>query len=227
MTKGYKNPNDYAFLKLEATPYLWESAGSLYFWDIDDTCYVWSAEKKYWVESTRFSYFDYWYDGIAPDTAISAEAASKRFPGSLPILAMSNKTKQARRTRIRRKRAAWTKDSQVFEEPMNLPRGFGFTDTDTVRSFTHKQFPELHPIGKVSFSPGQVPGPAAFLSHQSPIKYFGAYWLVGDDPAKRLSQNSKGFESKNEAQAWVIDQIRQQEKADRAEAKKLATKKRG
>ena len=226
MTKGYKNPNDYVFLHLEDA-WFWESAGKLYFFDIDDTCYVWSEEKKYWVESSMFNYFDYWYDGVAPETAVTVEDASQRFPGSVPILAMSNKTKQARRSRIRLKRIAWTKDGQIFADPSKLPRGFGFTDSENTRFYSHKQSPELHAIGRVAFYPGQVPGPASFLSHQNPIKYFAAYWVSGDDPAKRLFKDSKGFKSKNEAQAWLIDQLRKQEQAQRAAAKALNTNKEG
>lgn len=227
MTKGYKNPNDYVFLKIDATPYFWESSGNLYFWDIDDTCYVWSEEKKYWVESSMFDYFDYWYDGVAPETAVTVEDASQRFPGSVPILAMSNKSKQARRSRIRLMRIAWTADKQVFEEPINLPRGFGFTDSEKIRSFAHKQSPELHAVGRVSFNPGQIPAMAVSLAHQSPIKYFGAYWLAGDDPAKRLSKSSKGFEAKNDAQAWVIAELRKQEQTQRAASKALTAEKEG
>ena len=228
MTKDDKNISDQVFLTFD-DPWsgFWEDSGKLYFWDLDNICYVWMEDKKYWVESDRFFFLDYDYDGVYPDTNVNFKDAKKRFPGSMPIVILTNKKRKAKRARIRRQRIAWTTDSQVFEDPINLPRGFGFTDSETRREFKHKTFPELHPVGKVSFYPGAPPGFYGALSRRYHIKYFGRCWVAGDYTANPFNGMSKGFESKNEAQVWVIAQLREQQQAQRAAAKALKTNKEG
>lgn len=141
MTKHQKNSNEEVFLKIDATPYLWEHSGRLYFWDIDSACYEWSGETEYWVESTLFDYNWYWYEGTAPDQAVTLEDATARFPSAFPIRVLTSKRKSARRARILRAERIANTDKQVFDEPVGLPRGFGFTDKPKHRSSRIRQIP--------------------------------------------------------------------------------------
>ena len=200
MPKGYKNPNDYVFLMLDEAPYLWESSGKLYFFDIDQTCYMWLPEKKWWAETSSFLYVDYAYEGVSPGDTVTPEEAKDRYPGSIPLTIFSNKTKQGKRSKIYKQLIAASTDRQVYEAPANLPRGFGFTDAENVRIYAHKLKVQEHAVGKVLFSVGP--------------SYVGLFWESGVEPANRLPE-TKRFENKNEAQAWVVTELRRLEKEGR------------
>mgnify|MGYP000163753880 CR=1 FL=1 len=200
MTKGYKNPNDYVIQKIDSTPYLWEKLGRLYFWDVDNTCYEWSGETTFWVESTLFDYNWYWYENIAPGPKVTLDEANIRFPGAFPIEVLTNKKKSARRARILRAEKAANTDTQVFDEPVGLPRGFGFTDKPKHRRFAHNTAPDSHATARVDM----VSGPAYFASYWNAERNVSGVW------------NSRRFDSKNEAQAWAIEGLRKLVKAERA-----------
>lgn len=205
MTKDQKNSNDEVFLKIDATPYLWEHSGCLYFWDIDSACYEWSGETEYWVESTLFDYNWYWYEGTAPEQEVTFEDATARFPSAFPIRVLTSKRKSARRARILRAERIANTDKQVFDEPVGLPRGFGFTDKPKHRRFAHKTDPDSHGTASVYMEAGPV--------------YIGSYWNA------QLSVsgiwNAKRFESKNEAQEFAIAGLRKILAAERSAKKAL------
>ena len=207
MTKDHKDPNDSLLLTL-GSAWFWESKGKLYFWDVDNTNYVWSPEEKHWVETTMFNYSDYWYDGVSPDTEISIDDVEQSYPGSVPIVILTTKKKAARRARIIREYRKANTDKQVFENPVRLPRGYGFTDTSKSRHFKHKTDPDAHPTASVYFEPG----PSYRGSYSNEV-------LAGGPRGQKWDVRS--FEDKNEAQVWVIAGLRKLVKAERAAAKAL------
>jgi hypothetical protein len=214
MTKGDENLTDNLFFTIDANPFFWEVSGNLYFWDIDKTCYKWSGEETYWVASTMFDYNSYWYEGIAPDTEVTDENAKLRFPGAVPIVILTNKKKSAKRKRIIREYRRENTDSQVFEDPVRMPRGYGFTGTPHSRRFTQKGDPDAHPTASVYFSPG----PIYYASYQTEV-------LAGGPRGEKW--DVRRFDNKNEAQIWAIAGLRKLVKAERAAAKALKTEKEG
>jgi hypothetical protein len=204
MTKEEKNQAEAFFLEIseEATGSFTRYMNVLYWWDFDGRCYIWSKSKGYWIEGD-----DGWYDRPVVNYHLTVDEAKADFPGSVPIRFLTDKKKVAKRDKLRRQQIAANTDSQIFEEPSGMPRGFGFSDKGTVRTYQHKQNPSQHPIGKVMFDTGP--------------KYVGFVWLAGVDPANRLFKDSNRMDSKNEAQKWVMEALRKLENAQRAAAKNL------
>jgi hypothetical protein len=126
----------------------------------------------------------------------------ERFSGSAPVVAKVDKRMEAKRRKRRREEVIANTDVQTFDKPLGLSKGFGFTGDETKRSYLHKTSPELHATGKVWFTSGP--------------SYLALYWLPGDDSNRRLAHHSKFFTEKNEAQNWVIGEIRKIEKSLRS-----------
>ena len=168
----------------------------------------WSEGFGYWLPTLHGPMFwreDYWWwdDDILETDDLSVEAASKLFPGSIPVVAKVDQRMEAKRRKIRRDKAKANTDVQLFDKPFQIPKGYGFADDGSRRTYQHNLEPSSHAIGRVRFDEGPA--------------YFASYWLAGQDPLTRISSDGRRFLDKNEAQQWVIAQLRKLEKANRTQ----------
>jgi len=174
----------------------------------------WSKDFLYWVPSLHGPTFwreDYWWldDDVLETEDLTPETASKLFPGCIPVVAKIDKRMDAKRRKIRRDKSIANTDVQVFDNPVQMPQGFGYVDDGPRRTYQHKSEPGVHASGRVYF----VEGPA----------YFASYWVPGDDPSSRVSSDGLRFLNKNEAQVWVIEGMHKLEKEHRAKLQNAAT----
>ena len=161
----------------------------------------WSDHLGYWVPTLDGP--SYWWDDRpwqADD--LTPDETQKRFPGSIPVVAKVDKRMEAKRRKRRREEVIANTDVQTFDKPAGLPKGFGFTGDEAKRSYLHKTSPELHTTGRIWFTSGP--------------SYLALYWLPGVDSNSRLAHNSKFFTEKNEAQSWLVGEIRKVEKSLRS-----------
>jgi hypothetical protein len=163
-----------------------------------DRWLLWGASLGYWVPTVTGP--THWFDDrpwVAEN--LTVQEAKRRFPGSVPVVCRVNKRVEAELKKIKREKTQANTDVQSFENPLKMPRGFSFADDATKRTFIHKSKPQSHSQGFVQF----IEGP----------KYLAAIWHAGLYPIKgKLPSQTKFFFDKNEAQKWVIDNIRKLER---------------
>lgn len=191
MTKAEKGLAETFFLEIseQAVGSFTRYMDVLYWWDFDGQCYIWSATDGHWIEGD-----DGWGYRPVVNYHLTVDEAKAEFPGSVPIRFLTDKKKVAKREKLRRQQIDANTDSQVYEEPVAMPRGYGFIDEGKARTFAHKQNPTEHPVGQVIFSSGP--------------RYIGFVWLAGVNHKNRVFKDSKRSDSKNEVQKWVIEALK-------------------
>jgi hypothetical protein len=177
--------------------------------------------SEFWFNDSRTNFWYEYRDGCwelkrlnlgnnssyweVQEEELSFDEAKARYPDSFPMLTKQNARLQKKVLSDLKLQRELETDTQVFEDPEELPLGFTFVgpeDGKGGREYSRQPKEFGTPVGRVGFSAGR-----SFLGRVTEEKWYICVIDPTGEYDHQLTIWGPRFDDKNEAQKWVVQKL--------------------